>query len=491
MNEPSALKDLPRLRQRVALYQGSISLAWITWAWWAGCRASGTLSDDAFITLRYASNLARGAGLVFNPGERAFGCTEPLLAVLLGSLHAASGLPLPGLATAVHAVALLATAALVIKGGLGRGRPVAAAVVGTLVLALPFSWMLQGFAWPCVAALLALAASEAARRPSLAGALSGLAVGFRPDALLGVAVLPVLAAAASEERKVGTAVRVIAGATLVVGLLILAAWLWFGQVLPGTLAAKQAFALGSQRAGTRSGFGFWPAAWPVFTRVFGRHLAPVAVLWGLCGMGRTLREGDPASRVLVALGGGLAVAYPLLGVSFWPWYVALPLVALLLGLAQLLLPFGTQRVALWRSLLVLPALLALLAAGYSARQWGQSEQPGPPRVAVYKAAAAWISASTPATARVAAVEVGTLAFYADRHVDDLLGLVSPQYIGAVAAGDRTGALRASNADIVVLTRRPSVDTGAAWFTARYQITTAIIVGNDIVDIYTKGQSSDD
>src|SRR5512143_302818 len=45
------------------------------------------LSDDAFITFRYARNLARGEGLVYNPGERVEGYTNFLEVVILAGLH--------------------------------------------------------------------------------------------------------------------------------------------------------------------------------------------------------------------------------------------------------------------------------------------------------------------------------------------------------------------------------------------------------------------
>ena len=34
-------------------------------------------TDDAYITYRYARNLADGAGFVYNPGERVLGTTPP------------------------------------------------------------------------------------------------------------------------------------------------------------------------------------------------------------------------------------------------------------------------------------------------------------------------------------------------------------------------------------------------------------------------------
>ncbi|MBM4014210.1 MAG: hypothetical protein FJ293_04500, partial [Planctomycetes bacterium] len=46
-----------------------------------------SLDDDMMITLRYARNLAAGAGLVWNPGEQVEGITNLLWALLLAPLH--------------------------------------------------------------------------------------------------------------------------------------------------------------------------------------------------------------------------------------------------------------------------------------------------------------------------------------------------------------------------------------------------------------------
>jgi hypothetical protein len=43
------------------------------------------LLDDAYVTLRYADNLIRGLGLVYNPGERVMGTTSPLFTLILAA----------------------------------------------------------------------------------------------------------------------------------------------------------------------------------------------------------------------------------------------------------------------------------------------------------------------------------------------------------------------------------------------------------------------
>lgn len=50
--------------------------------------------DDAFITFRYAQNLASGNGLVYNPGEYILGTTSPLFTIVIALLYKI-GLPIP------------------------------------------------------------------------------------------------------------------------------------------------------------------------------------------------------------------------------------------------------------------------------------------------------------------------------------------------------------------------------------------------------------
>src|SRR6202166_4995814 len=66
------------------------------------------LFDDAYVTLRYAENLMKGLGLVFNPGERVMGTTSPLLTFILatfGKIFGASHLELIALTVGILASA--------------------------------------------------------------------------------------------------------------------------------------------------------------------------------------------------------------------------------------------------------------------------------------------------------------------------------------------------------------------------------------------------
>jgi hypothetical protein len=84
--------------------------------------------DDAYITFRYAGNLADGLGLVYNAGEWVLGTTAPLWAVILGAGYRLGLTALPWLATILSAASDAASAALLAYLALKLGwRPVGAA----------------------------------------------------------------------------------------------------------------------------------------------------------------------------------------------------------------------------------------------------------------------------------------------------------------------------------------------------------------------------
>ncbi len=150
--------------------------------------------DDAYISFRYAENLVRGQGLVFNEGERVEGYTNFLWTVLVAGGYAA-GLPSPVAAKALGGI--FSAALLGILAFSDRIVPTLDARVSALATALVMTcgvttrWSLSGMEVPLVT-LLATAAFlvhlRARARPAethldlLAGALCGLVMMCRPDA---------------------------------------------------------------------------------------------------------------------------------------------------------------------------------------------------------------------------------------------------------------------------------------------------------------------
>jgi arabinofuranosyltransferase len=76
----------------VALIVGGIAAAAVLVGFlWLTLVCSPFIIDDAFISFRYAENLARGHGLVFNPGERVEGYTNFLWVVMIAGVNMLGG----------------------------------------------------------------------------------------------------------------------------------------------------------------------------------------------------------------------------------------------------------------------------------------------------------------------------------------------------------------------------------------------------------------
>jgi len=441
------IPDWRRLWKNPLLLAGAL---WAVVCVAVGVHLAGQAPDDMFISFRYAWNLAHGQGLVFNPGERVFGLTNPGLALLLALLHAVTRAPVHVLAGVVFGSALWVVAVLLLGEGIGRGRTTEAVVAGSLLVSSSVVWANQGSASASVLALLALAAVLAASRPVSSGIAAGLAVWFRPDAVLAVAGLGLLL---TLERRPGFRRWLVAVST-VVGVGMVAAWWWFGALLPATLEAKRLMA--AAWAGSWAG----PARfWARGATLLGKHWGPawlLCVTLGVAGLWPLFTRGGRAVRTLTLYAAGVALAYPLLGVPYFSWY-AVPVYAVLLyGLVAFVASLarawsravGGDRPRSTPAVRALSILLALLLGGLpvlslerSSLRWLTGGHGGG-RFATYRKAALWIAKHSDPGARIAFGEIGNLAYWSRRPVDDLLGLVTPRSLPYLAAGDPVGAFLA-------------------------------------------------
>lgn len=150
--------------------------------------------DDAYISFRYAENLASGNGLVFNAGERVEGYTNFSWTALL-ALASPLGLSLEGVALALGlafhaaAVALAWLLAVELVDGPRAGLFALLAPLG-LVFSFPSSaWAFGGLETPLFTALLLAAIMFHLReRPLGAGLLFGALALTRPEGSLVFAV---------------------------------------------------------------------------------------------------------------------------------------------------------------------------------------------------------------------------------------------------------------------------------------------------------------
>jgi hypothetical protein len=150
------------------------------------------LCDDAFISIRYAENLANGLGLVYNAGERVEGYTNLLWTLMLAAA-ARTGLSAVATAQYLGIVWYLALAASLAYRSWRRadsGRPFVPLAAGIVLVSEDFQiWATGGletslFAWLGVLALMLTREPPTRARSAIAGSLFALLVMTRPDGLL-------------------------------------------------------------------------------------------------------------------------------------------------------------------------------------------------------------------------------------------------------------------------------------------------------------------
>jgi hypothetical protein len=217
-----------------------------------------TVTEDAFVSFRYAQNIADGNGPVFNPGERVEGYTNFLWLVLIALPRAAFGADVRSAAVVFGVVSALGCVLLayflvnrIVAGAGGGDRPaigVAAAVLtasaGGLAVYGPSGSEVPLF----VLLVLAVCYALAARRPVVAGVLVAFAVMTSPEGLV-VALLAglwLVGAALKKEHSWWAPAGYALGA--LVFLVPRLAWrvTFYQHFLPAPLAARLGGPVGSR-----------------------------------------------------------------------------------------------------------------------------------------------------------------------------------------------------------------------------------------------------
>jgi hypothetical protein len=400
------------------------------------------LADDAFISFRYARNLATGYGLVYNPGERVEGYTNFLEVVVLAGLHrlgvdlvaAGRGLSLTGGAAGVILAWVLARRGL-------RRWPTLALAAALLVAVNPYHavWAGAGLETTLFSALLAasvlplLGRQTTSRRFLLASALALLVALTRPE---GVALYAVLAACASaatpgplrEKARAllpGLALFALAGGAYFAGR-----WLYFGDWLPNTFHAKSAFTLHHARRGLDYLAGFGSNAFVLCTvplvaagawAVARRRLLPLLAV-------------PAAVLAIVVVEGGDGL----------PMYrFVVPALPFLAALAAIGCEVSGERLGARPGLSLGVAVAALVSflsfyPNRDAQHYNYLYQRNY-EVPAWSAAGRALGRAYPAGTTLAAVPIGALGYYSGLPVIDMVGLT-----------DRT------------IARAPVADAGAGW-----------------------------
>jgi hypothetical protein len=380
--------------------------------------------DDPYITYRYADNLLRGKGLVYNAGEPVLSTTAPGYALLLALPGLINGdLALWGNVLSVVGLAIGAVSlyrwAFEADPSAGAGQLVVGWVAGLLLLTFPLCVMSFGSEM-CVylGATIAGLRAYARGRSERAMVWLALATLVRPDGAL-AAGLVVLHQILAYRRFPWKAAALY--------LAILLPWVVyatgvFGSPVPVTLGAKQA-----QGRMAISDSYLWGAV-----KMLADH-ARKPLYWlyvplGAIGVWQIVKR-KQTWWMLLAWTACSFLAYTILGVSRYFWYyVPLApgvLVSVAVGVGWIHRRLSTRWLdGRWQWALTGVLVALLLVPNVRGLRYIATHPDA--RLPVYSRAGQWIDAHLPAEASVGALEVGILGYYARRRIVDFAGLIQPE-----------------------------------------------------------------
>lgn len=397
------------------------------------------LVDDAMISMRYARNLVHGHGLVWNPGEAPVeGFTNPLWTLLMAAVHL---LPLPPhrltLVVQVIGAGILVGLLMVVRGlamrllehgrGVG-GRPEWTSRLPIIAMALvgfyfPLAyWTLTGMEVGLLALITTAATSMllSGRRLPALYALLGIGVLVRMDFVVTLLTLAALGATLHPAGRAKHLALGIGTALATLALLTSARLIYFHDLLPNTYYLK----LTGYPTGLRVIRGAWalvgsvlrsngllalvPIGALLIARENARRALMVVVAPFLAQCAYSVWVGGDAWEDAIPCNRYLAIATPgLLVAAAW----TVTVVAGRLDPRGRLGPVPATGLALAALLAIAPFRATLLLDPLPGMQKNQD--------LVIRALA--VRAMTQPGATVAATGIGTIGYYSERSVVDLLG----------------------------------------------------------------------
>lgn len=441
-------------------YSGSLRPSWLT--------------DDAFISFRYAQNLAEGHGLVYNIGERVEGFTN-----FLWTMLAALVLWLGGdivwwsyLSGIILALLIMLSAFALARRFLGIGWGLAAALIvatsQSLLIHTARGAGLETGLFTLLVLLGSLFYLTALPVPGqrstgrglgwiLAGLLFGLATLTRPEGLLlfgltGIHLIVTTWLNSSGEfsatgyrlsaivYRLSSSYTPILRMASVYALIVIPFFLWrygyYGDLLPNTFYAKTGGGLRAALRGLTYSGGFALAMGGPFL-LLALVRPPVAEAGRLAGSWRSylLMVSGVYTLYIVAVGGD---HFP--GERFFVTLVPWLAVLIAGGLSGLYARMRGTRLRLLAAPLL--ALVLIGAAGYSYTRATDQDQivaGSDESLGIWREIGWWLADNSQTEQSVAAMSAGAIAFYSERTTIDMLGLTDRHIARVVALEMGEGA----------------------------------------------------
>ncbi|MDX1491647.1 MAG: hypothetical protein R3332_10190 [Pseudohongiellaceae bacterium] len=383
--------------------------------------ALGFQLDDAMIYLRYVRNFHEGQGLSYNVDESFSGLTSGLYsAILIAGAYIVSNLQL----LTIGLSALFFLIAVLLGGQLFSRSHVEAAICSSALACTAFFYSTFGMETGLFLCLISYSLYLYKKQSQWFVVALALCCITRTE---GVFLALVLGLDYVFRHKSLPDWRLVILSAVIFVSPILFNWLYYGVAFPATANAK--IAQGSS--------GLWGESW-IFLNVhyfkgvfFSGSAFAIYLLVAASAAGFLLSIRYSLARLVLAFLVLLLGFYLLLNIPNYHWYDAPFVFYMVIFACRSLFLLGGY---VWRSgpsLIRVPVVALLLAmAVYAQYHMVSFEKRGPN--AGYVEMGQWLEDNADQDASVAMVEIGTIGWYSQRRIIDILGLVSPynaDYIG--------------------------------------------------------------
>jgi hypothetical protein len=225
---------------------------------------------------------------------------------------------------------------------------------------------------------------------------------------------------------------------------------YYGRLLPSSTVAKILHGK-SGYWGPHAFFHLNPQIYGPF--FYSAYVVPAAVILSLLAV-RQFRS-SPYNKTILPFLAGLFAFYAILNIANYFWYMA-PFIFFGIFYAVMALP----RNQVVRVVLIL-VIVECTVTGWISLRSSQANQS-------YIAVSSWLSQNTSPDAHIAALEIGTIAWYTPRYVDDILGLTNPKNAELIAHHDGVSWLERDKPDYVIIHDRPVFNEAAAANSPQYE-----------------------
>ncbi|MGH8104038.1 MAG: hypothetical protein ACREJQ_05920 [bacterium] len=442
-------------------------------------------ADDAYITFRYARNLALGRGLVYNAGEHVLGTTSPFFAILLAAISKFVPVDMPWIAETVGGVAaglaaflLMRILRAMLRQTDARWAGLWATLFSVLFLMNPMVLRVSGMGMEAAVfnflLLLTFWLHQTKRRGLCA--VSGLCLTLtRPEGLIFMGLLFAwdYFVLTSEERGRGALQRYALYALLIAGWLVFSK-AYFHTFLPTSIEAKRIYFSKVIKYGdtTRAEIEN-----EILGSPWNRARTALLVAGAVLLIFRRRPEITLVAFMLASVGYLYYTRW-----RIFPWYLTSSYLVCYLVLAQVA-TIALKRVNkefAW----VAAAVMLFAGAGFEMKEMKRTAGMNPVQHRFFREAADRLNNLKRPDSDLFAEEIGIVGYYSDIRIEDFGGLVSPDLFPYIRKADLKGAMEAVDAEFVLFAHPPNTSNpfadleGVAWFDSQYAVLFEIEVIKD-------------